>query len=120
MSIEERDEKIRTDQVRREMQLRRHLIILLSVIAIICVISVIAISCLSAKAADKNESVKYYKSVMVGYGESLEDFASTNYDSEHYASADDYRQEVSNINHLSDEEIHPGQHIIVPYYDIIK
>ena len=39
MSIEEREEKIRINHIRREIQLRRHLMILFGVIATICIIT---------------------------------------------------------------------------------
>ena len=37
-------------------------------------------------------------------------------DPEHYQSANDYIQEVKNMNHLKNDVITYGEHLIVPYY----
>ena len=120
MSIEEREEKLRINHIRREIQLRRHLMILFGVIATICIISVVIISCISVKAADCPESEKCYKSVMIDYGESLDNLTASNYDSMHYNDTSDFKKEVTSINHLVAEDVHPGQYIVIPYYKSIK
>ena len=63
---------------------------------------------------------KVYKSVMIDYGESLDDLTASNYDSMHYNDTSDFKKEVTSINHLVAEDVHPGQYIVIPYYKSIK
>lgn len=120
MSSEQRDEKIRMNRIRRERQLRRHMLIFFAAIAMICVILVITL-CINVKAAESSADVKCYKSVMVCYDDDLDSFSRSNFECgdfnrDHYKSAEDYRDEIVSINHLENTSIHPGQYVIVPYY----
>lgn len=61
-------------------------------------------------------SYKYYKSVIVGAGDSIWSFAESYADKDFYDSYESYIKEVMEINHLKDESIIYGQHIVIPYY----
>lgn len=58
---------------------------------------------------------KYYKNVVISYDYDLGDIAAE-YADEHYASERAYLREVENINHLDAGDVHPGTHLVVPYY----
>lgn len=59
---------------------------------------------------------KYYTSVVIEAGDSLWAFAEKYGDSVHYESERAYIEEVMQINHMKDENIKAGNHIILPYY----
>lgn len=71
-----------------------------------------------AKAQSNKEEVfcKYYKSVAVTQGDTLWNYAKDYADSSFYGSYDSYISEVMDINHLKNDKIVCGQHIILPYY----
>jgi hypothetical protein len=113
MNNQIREEKIRQNRSRRAKQLKRHVVMLIGAAAVLCAVLVAAL-CMSVKAAgDEDNRVKCYKSVMVGYGESLEDLSEDNYDPAHYDSAGDYSDEVVSINNIKDGSVRPGQYIVI-------
>lgn len=115
-----REEKIRQNRSRRAKQLKRHIAMLIGAAAVLCAVLVAAL-CMSVKAAgDEDTRVKCYKSVMISYGESLEDLSENNFDPVHYDSADDYSDEVVSINNLKEGSVHPGQYIVIPYYQPVR
>lgn len=62
------------------------------------------------------ERTKCYKSVMIESGRTLDDLASENMSVE-FKTRQAYIDEVKFINHLTDDIIHAGAYIIVPYYN---
>jgi hypothetical protein len=54
---------------------------------------------------------------MVERNDTLWSIAQEYNDKDHYDSIRDYIKEVMQINSLSDDEIHYGDYLIVPYYD---
>lgn len=67
------------------------------------------------QAAPAETSYKYYTSIQVQKGDTLWNIAS-NYMSDEYASVNDYIEEICEINHIADSDIHSGQYLTIPYY----
>ena len=105
---------------RRQEELRRQKRII--TFAAIILISVIAILCSSIKAFAKSENemgniTKMYTSIRVEAGDTLWDIAER-YNICSDLSREQYIEELKNINHLSDDEIHSGEYLVVSYYEI--
>ncbi len=61
------------------------------------------------------ESSKCFKSIKIQPGDSLWTIAQENKDA-HYASVQEYIDEIKQINNLSSDLIHSGQYLTVVYY----
>ena len=121
-AITTREFKTYKRKIRRERELRnKFLLVILTLLLILC--GVLFYHSIQSQANDGIDDIsfKYFSSIMVNYGDSLWSIAEE-YSDEHYKSKSDYIAEVVQINHLSNEEIIAGQHIIIPYYsrDFIK
>ena len=90
-------------------------------ITLICVIVIFAIffgQSLNSEAHSKEMPVryKYYTSITVHYGDTLESIAEE-YISDEYKGIDAYVKEVCYINHIGEGgKIIAGENIVVPYY----
>ena len=105
---------------RRQEELRRQKRII--TFAAIILISVIAILCSSINAFAKSENemgniTKMYTSIRVEAGDTLWDIEER-YNICSDLSREQYIEELKNINHLSDDEIHSGEYLVVSYYEI--
>lgn len=111
------ERRIKNNRLRRRRQIRRNICMCFITVIIIAGISTIFFS-FKAKAQSNEEiiSYKYYKSITVAAGDTLWDYAESYADAEFYDSYSSYIKEVKEINHLKDDNITYGQHIIVPYY----
>lgn len=111
------ERRIRNNRLRRRQQLRRNICMCLMTVIMISVFSTVFFS-FKAKAQSNNEklSYKYYKSITVAAGDTIWDYAEQYADAGYYDSYSSYIKEVMDINHLNDDNIIYGQHIIVPYY----
>ena len=67
------------------------------------------------EARDYRQNQKYYTSVEVEEGDTLWSI-SEEYMTSEYNDRNEYMNEVCAINHISADEIHAGQYIVVPYY----
>lgn len=67
------------------------------------------------QAASAGTPYKYYTSIQVQKGDTLWNIANE-YISAEYVCIDDYIQEVCEINHITEGEIHSGQYLTIPYY----
>lgn len=74
------------------------------------------VSEVSAQDKDIRTEHKYYKSVKVVSGDTLWDLAQVYMDDD-YDCVQDYIDEVKAINGLSEDDIHEGKYLTVPYYD---
>lgn len=87
----------------------------------ICLIITCSISMNSFRSNAKDDSTKvsykYYKSISVANTDTLWSIAEQYMDTEHYDSISDYIQEVKSVNNLTDDVIHYGEYLIIPYYD---
>ena len=83
--------------------------------AILFAIPVCALTA-NAQTARPDLSRKYYSSILVMPGDTLDGIA-RRYADAHYDSLEDYVKEVRFMNHLADGEgIDAGAYLIVPYY----
>ncbi len=115
---EDRSERrIQQNRIRRKRELRKNFLILVMTICLIFT-GTITISSFRSSAKDETTqaSYKYYTSITVANHATLWSIAQQYMDEEHYASVEDYIQEVKKINSLADDQISYGEHLIIPYY----
>lgn len=79
------------------------------------VIGCIIFSSTKTQAAPAETSYKYYTSIQVQKGDTLWNIANEHM-TEEYASVNDYIEEICEINHIADSDIHSGQYLTIPYY----
>ena len=93
--------------------------LLLAMILFITIGSVIFGSIFSSAQANAEESgieYKYYKSIVIQDGDSLWSVAKE-YQDDKYENTQEYIDELKELNNLSSDRIHEGQHLMVVYYD---
>lgn len=102
---------------RREVIVRNQKIALGSIAfaAVIAVACLIMFGTTRANAALAEVSYKYYTSVQIEDGDTLWELADS-YMTEAYSSRTEYIDEVCSINHISQDDIHAGQYLMLPYY----
>lgn len=74
-----------------------------------------SINTLASSDKDIASYKKYYKSIRIECGDTLWTIADQYVDGLHLSKSD-YIAEVCEINNISENEIHTGNYIIVPYY----
>lgn len=67
-------------------------------------------------AATEYQEELYYKAIEVKEGDTLWSIANT-YMCEEFDSKQDYINEIKSINHLTDDTIHSGSYLTIPYYN---
>ncbi len=116
MTVQERKERARIK--RRRQVAKRRMVLLLTALFVITVGSIVCGSIFSS-AKDPATDIpqhKYYKSIMIEHGDSLWSIAQE-YRTNAYDDTQDYIDELKEINGLTSETIHEGQHLVVAYYD---
>ncbi len=116
--ISEREYRNYKWKVKRQREVRNHILIFAFTICLIIgmVISYHSfISRAETEAYADNLSFKYYTEIEVEYGDSLWSIAGKYVDG-HYNTSLEYIKEVKSINHLHSDVIKEGQKLIVPYY----
>ena len=84
---------------------------------VIGVLSVIILMFAFSSFADAhNDREKLYTSVRVEEGDTLWSLANE-YSSVEYKDNNSYIKEVKKLNHISDEVIHEGSYLVLPYYE---
>ena len=68
-----------------------------------------------AQAADETSAYKYYTSIQITPGHTLNDIAGI-YMTDDYKDTSAYIEEVCMINHIFPDDIHEGEYLTVPYY----
>ena len=117
LALYESDQRRIYNKKRRERELRKNLLLGITSAILIVALSIAFGSILSLAGADDAEhAIKYYGSIEIQYGDTLELIAERFMDGEHYDSIDAYIKEVMKINNLRDDRIVAGRHIVVPYY----
>ena len=116
MTVQERKERARIKK--RRQIVKRRMILLLATLFVITVGSIVCGSIFSsAKNPTKDiPQYKYYKSITIQEGESLWSIAQE-YRTDAYKDTCEYIHELKELNGLTSETIHEGQHLIVAYYD---
>ena len=93
----------------------KRLVVLFIIAGMACSVMVVAfLSSFTANASESEETYKYYTSVEIQSGESLWTIASEHMTPE-YHNEQAYINEVMNLNHLTSDTIHAGQHLTIPY-----
>ena len=118
MTVQERKERARIK--RRRQVAKRRMILLLAALFVITVGSIVCGSIFSS-AKDPATDIpqyKYYKSITIEQGDSLWSIAEE-YCTDAYENTQDYIDELKELNGLTSETIHEGQHLVVTYYDTV-
>ena len=116
-----------TDQQRRERArmkrkrqvAKRKMILLLATIMFITIGSIVFGSIFTSAQSNNEISAKqykYYKSIVIEQGDSLWSIAEE-YRTDAYDDTQEYVDELKQLNALTSETIHAGQHLLVAYYD---
>ena len=116
MTVQERKE--RSEMKKRRQLAKRRMVILLATLFVVTVGSIVCGSIFSS-AKDPATDIpqhKYYKSITIEEGESLWSIAQE-YRTDAYKDTCEYIHELKELNGLTSETIHEGQHLIVAYYD---
>ncbi len=116
--ISEREYRNYRWKVRRQREVRNHILIFVFTICLIVGMVISYHSIISFAETDTNAddlSFKYYTEIEVEYGDSLWSIAGE-YAGDHYKTSLEYIKEVKNINHLHADVIKEGQKLIIPYY----
>lgn len=114
------------ENLRRTRNLRRRriqvlkqkvAILAISVLFIILLASIFGTILSDARVQDNNpKPYKYFTTYTVQYQDTLWDIAQNYMDAEHYASVQDYIEEVERMNHIDANSIKAGSNIMLPYY----
>lgn len=97
---------------------------------VLAVMMVMLISCfllgLKSKPADQGpQRVKFFTTLTVEHGQTMEDIVEMYCDADHYKNADAYISEILKINHIAlktgqDLTVRPGDQLVIPYYAYAK
>lgn len=97
---------------------------------VLAVMMVMLISCfllgLKSKPADQGpQRVKFFTTLTVEHGQTMEDIVEKYCDADHYKNADAYISEILKINHIAlktgqDLTVRPGDQLVIPYYAYAK
>ena len=105
-------------RIRRERRIKRRLARFLVILSILIPVAISfgAIRSYADPSASVTAENKYYKSIVVMPGDTLQEIAELNLSPE-YSSSEEYMEEVRQMNHLDfDYNIHTGEYLLVPYY----
>ena len=102
---------------KRKTQLIMRRSILLVSVLLISVSIAFSITGFLSSAKDNSEPnyYKYYTSITINPGDTLNTIASCHFDS-HFGSSKKFINEVMIINSLTDDNITSGMHLVIPYY----
>lgn len=106
-------------KLKKERQIAKRKLTLLIVTILVIVIGCIVFgSIFSSAHVDKvDKEMKYYKSIEIKNGDTLWDIAGEYASDIYYDSTQDYVDEIKEVNGLTSNMIHQGQHLIVVYYE---
>ena len=96
------------------LQERQMINIVCFTLAMVIVCSIF-LNSIVTQAAPSKETYKYYTSIQIKSGDTLWEIAGR-YMTNEYKDRKEYMKEVCSINHISENEIHAGQFLVVPYY----
>ncbi len=95
--------------------IRRTGIIFLAVVVIAAMTVFIGNNIVSANAQEIAPVYKYYTSIPVKKGDTLWGIANEHMTAE-YTDIDEYIREIKTLNHLTEDSIHAGEYLTIPYY----
>ena len=103
-------------RTRRDAEQAKRPFTVITLSILVAIFSVYLIShAFISKASEQYEVEKYYKSYEVQSGDNLWSIASNYYNVE-CGTTTEYVNEIKSMNHLEDDTIHSGEHIVIPYY----
>ncbi len=109
---------LRRAQIRRKRDIYRRAFMFTAVFAVILMIVTASLS-IRSFANEKSPAVsrsKYYRSIEIKKGDTLSGIAAR-YISSEYSGKKEYISEVVRLNNLDDiNDIHAGDHLIIPYF----
>lgn len=94
---------------------RRTIYIIFSILVLFCIGCFI--TGFSKVKSEESSHQKYYTSIEIQEGDSLWSIAKSNM-TEEYSSEQEYIDEVKEMNHLTNNQITKGRHIVIPHYTI--
>lgn len=116
MTIQERQKRA---MIKKRKQIaKRRMILLLAALLVITLGSVV-FGTIFSKAKNPTADItqfKYYKSITIERGDSLWNIAEE-YCNDSYEDTREYVVELKELNSLTSDTIHAGQHLLVAYYD---
>ncbi len=116
MTIQERQKRA---MIKKRKQIaKRRMILLLAALFVITLGSVV-FGTIFSKAKNPSADItqyKYYKSITIEQGDSLWSIAEK-YCTDAYEDTREYVDELKELNSLTSDIIHEGQHLLVTYYD---
>ena len=106
-------------KLKKERQIaKRKMMLLIATILVIIIGCIVFGSVFSSAHDDKiDKEMKYYKSIEIQNGDTLWDIAGEYVSNIYYESTQDYIDEIKEVNGLTSNMIHQGQHLIVVYYE---
>ena len=112
------ERRILKNRIRRQREMRKNFIILVMTVCLITT-GTLSLSGFRSNAKDDSTEIsyKYYKSITVANNDTLWSIAEKYMDEDHYDSIVDYIGEVKRMNSLTDDVIHYGEYLVIPYYD---
>lgn len=116
MTIQERT---RANRIKKRNRIVNRRIILLIATLFVITLGSVVFGTIFSKAKNPSTDTtqyKYYKSITIEQGDSLWNIAEE-YCTDTYKDMREYIAEVKELNALTSDTIHEGQHLLVVYYD---
>ena len=116
MTIQEREKRA---IIKKRKQIAKRRMILLLIALFVITLGSVVFGSIFSKAKNPSTDVKqykYYKSITIEQGDSLWSIAEE-YCDDTYGDTREYVSELKQLNSLTSETIHAGQHLLVAYYD---
>lgn len=110
------ERRIQQNRLRRQQEMKNNFRLFIVTVFLIAACSFTLSTFRSNAKNDAEASYKYYKSIMVSDHDTLWSIAQQYMDEAHYASVNDYINEVKYMNSLPDDSIHYGEYLVIPYY----
>ena len=112
------ERRIHNNRLRRKKELRNHFLLLVMTVCLIVTCSIFMSTFRSSAQSDPAKtSYKYYKSITVTSHDTLWSIAQQYMDETHYDTVTDYINEVRYMNSLTDDSIHYGEYLVIPYFE---
>lgn len=111
--------KHRVSRKRARAIAKRRMLLLLAALLFITIGTIIFGSIFSKTGTDvkaHDSSYTYYKSIVIKEGDTLWSIAKE-YRTDESSSTEEYVQELREINNLTSDTIHAGQHLVIAYND---
>lgn len=104
-------------RVQREVIQQKRIVVFFCLMVFSVISVFILFGSIKAQAASAETMQKYYKSIQLKSGDTLWDISSE-YMTDKSMDRNEYIHEICSMNHISADEIHAGQYIVIPYYSV--